>query len=406
MQTIFTYLTLFIGVITVLFIIFPKFWMGLFFSGMSVDALKLTSKLFLVTAPATFFLVVSMLLSGLHNVHENFKLTTSMALVFNGLYLVIGVGLTPFIMEYSYALGATLGSVSMMLILMIQVRTQKLMPLRFKITRLPETKRFMNLALPLILGGATLQFYIIIQRIFAARLDEGAIASINYASKMTQFPQGVLMASVTTVIYPMLAKAAGDNDFKKIKGAYKQGFRLLSLILLPASIYMFMYAEEIITFIFQYGNFSEQSTNMTYPLLQLFSISIFSFALNTYLTRFFYALENTLLPNVLNIISVFAVNIVVIYLFIDKFGAGAIAMGTVVSTIFNMILLIIFAKTKLDLTICRWQFLVHLTLFVIAVVGAFLLVAMIPIQSIFLSLLFGGLVTLGLIGGGLKLIRE
>src|SRR5699024_2591047 len=177
---------------------------------------------------------------------------------------------------------------------------------------------------------------------------------MNYASKMTQFPQGVLMASVTTVIYPMLAKAAGDGDLGKIEAAYKQGFRMLSVILLPASVYMFMYAEEIITFIFQYGNFSIESTHMTYPLLQVFSLSIFSFALNTYLTRFFYALENTLLPNVLNIISVFVVNIIVIVLLIDQLGAGAIALGTVVSTILNMVLLIVFARTKLDLVIANW----------------------------------------------------
>src|SRR5699024_3477010 len=136
------------------------------------------------------------------------------------------------------------------IILIFQVKKQRLMPLKFKFNNMPEAKRFINLALPIIIGGATLQFYLIIQRIYAAGLDEGAIASINYSSKMTQFPQGVLMASVTTVIYPMLAKAAGEGEFSKIKQAYQQGFRLLTLILLPASVYMFIYSKEIIMFVF------------------------------------------------------------------------------------------------------------------------------------------------------------
>lgn len=404
-QTLFTYLSLFIGIVTVLFMLFPRFWIELFFSGMSEEGLILTSKLFLVTAPATFFLVVSMLFSGLNNVHGNYRLSTFTSLIFNGTYFFIGFGLTPIIMEYSYALGATLGSLFMFLILVYQIKKQRLMPLRFTMKKLPEKKRFLNLAMPLIIGGATLQFYLIIQRIFAAGLNDGAIASINYASKMTQFPQGVLMASITTVIYPLLAKAAGEGDFSKIKKAYQDGFRLLTLILLPASIFFFIYAKEIITFIFQYGNFSEESTNITYPLLQVFSLSIFSFALNTYVTRFFYALENTLLPNILNIISVFGINIAVVLLFIDKYGAGAIAFGTVISTIVNMVLLIVFAKTKLNLTICNWRYLVKLLCFIVIVTGVLWISAQIPMLVTFISLCIGGIFTLLLVGIGMKFIK-
>lgn len=404
-QTLFTYLTLFIGVITVLFMIFPNFWMGFIFSGMSEEALELTSKLFLVTAPATFFLVLSMLFSGLHNVHENYRLSTFTSLIFNATYFFIGFGLTPLMMEYSYALGATLGSLSMFVVLIYQVKKQRLMPFRFKVAQLPEMKRFINLAMPLILGGATLQFYLIIQRIYASGLNEGAISAINYSSKMTQFPQGVLMASVTTVIYPLLAKAAGNGDFDKIKQAYQQGFRLLTLILLPASIYFFMYAEEIITFIFQYRSFTEESTKLTYPLLQVFSLSIFSFALNTYVTRFFYALENTLLPNMLNIISVFGVNIAIVSLFIESYGAQAIAFGTVVSTIVNMLLLILFAKVKLNLTISTWHYVIKIGLFIIFVTGVLFVTTLLPIDYIIVSLCIGGIVTLLFVAAGLKVIK-
>src|SRR5699024_2871339 len=85
-QTLMTYLSLFIGAITILFMIFPTFWMDLFFSGMSEEGLELTSNLFLVTAPATLFLVLSMVLSGLHNVYENFQLSSFSSLLFNGTY--------------------------------------------------------------------------------------------------------------------------------------------------------------------------------------------------------------------------------------------------------------------------------------------------------------------------------
>ncbi|WP_121616385.1 murein biosynthesis integral membrane protein MurJ [Virgibacillus halodenitrificans] len=404
-QTIFTLLSSTAVIITLFFMLFPHFWIQLFFSGMSEEAMDLTSKLFVWTAPATLFLLIGITLSGLHNVHENYRLSTFSTFLFNGIYLVIGVGLTPWLMEYSYALGATIGAFSMFGLLLFYIWKLRLMPIQFKIIKMPEVGRFSRLAIPLVLGGATIQFYLIIQRIFAADLNNGVIASLNYASKMTQFPQAVLMASVTTIIYPMLAKAAGEGDISRIEEAYIKGFRMLTLILLPASIYIFIYAKDIITFIFEYGSFNEDSTNATYPLLQIFSLSIFSLALNTYVTRFFYALEKTILPILLNVISIFGINIFVIVLYLDDLGAKAIALGTVVSTIVNMLLLIAFAQIRLKLVICSLRYILKLVVFTLITIVAIWLVSIVPSHHVLLTLLFGGIVMVLMIGGGLKSVK-
>src|SRR5699024_10325002 len=86
-QSVYTILLIISSVITIVFMLFPRFWMNLFFGGMSPEALDLTAKLFVVTAPATLFLVVAMLLSGLHNVHGNYRFTTFASLLFNAIYV-------------------------------------------------------------------------------------------------------------------------------------------------------------------------------------------------------------------------------------------------------------------------------------------------------------------------------
>lgn len=403
-QTIFTYLFIVVGIITLLFMLFPEFWMSLVFSGMSEEALTLTSKLFVWTAPATLFLVISIGLSGLHNVHENYHVSNFSTFIFNGVYLFVGVGMTPILFEYSYAAGATLGSIMMFILLVYYIKKQRLLPLRFKIVKMSETRRFVRMIIPLLFGGATIQFYFIIQRMYAAQLTDGAIAAINYSSKMTQFPQAVLMTTVTTIIYPMLTKAAGDGDFAKLSKAYKQGFRMLTVILIPASVFIFIYAQEIITFIFQYGNFSVDSTNATYPLLQIFSVSILSLALNMYVTRFFYALENTLLPTLLNVFSVFVINIAIIMMFLDELGSAAIALGTVISAVVNMLALIYLAKTKLDLVVSDWRFIIKLVAFTGGVIGIVWLTTLV-VNQIFFSLMIGGLVTVAIILAGLRAVK-
>lgn len=403
-QSVYTYLLLISAIITILFMLFPKFWMNLFFKGMSPEALDLTAKLFVVTAPATLFLVVSMLFSGLHNIYKNYRLTTFAALIFNIVYVMIGILLTPFLAEYSYALGASLGAFTLLFILIVRARRQKIATIKPKITSMPEHRNLLKLALPIILGGATMQFYLIIQRIFAAGLDEGAIAAINYTSKITQVPRSVIMASVMTIVYPMLAKAAGEEDFDKMNNAYKQGFRMLIILLIPASVFFIFHAKDIIMIIFEYGNFDEHSTAITYPLLQVFALSVFSLALNTYITRFFYALENMILPNFFNIISVFGINIIIILLLIDKIGAAAIAYGTVISALFNMLLLIIFARVKFGFSVTNWQHFGKIVFYTILTISVIFLVSLLPVSSVFLSLVVSGIVTGGLILLGLKTI--
>jgi len=177
------------------------------------------------------------------------------------------------------------------------------------------------------------------------------------------------------------------------------------VILIPASMFIFFYAQEIITFIFQYGSFGEDSTSATYPLLQILSLTVFGLAMNTYITRFFYALENTILPIILAVISIFGINILVIKFLLADYGAGALAWGTAISTIVNVLLLILFGKTRLKLVPGSWKLLSGLVLFALLSVYLFWLVSLLPAVNVFASLLAGGFVTAVLIGLGMKCFR-
>lgn len=393
MQTIFSLLCVVIGSVTLSFMVFPDYWMAVFFSGMPAHSFQLTSKLFLWMAPSTFFLVIGMWLSGVLNVHERYQLTAVSTLLFNGMFVAAGVVLYPWLDAFSYGIGATVGSIAMVVLLLVSIWRSKLVSLSFSYKKMPEMKRFFKLALPILFGGATIQFYFFIQRIFATNLENGAIAALNYASKMTQFPQAVLMTAVTTVIYPMLAKTATNDNPGKLEDHYQKGIRWLCILLLPATGFVYFYAKEIIAFIFEYGNFTADSTNFTYPLLQIFAWSMFGLAVNMYVTRFFYALENAYLPVLINVLSVFGVNILVIYLFLDEMGARAIALGTTVSTIFNMVCMVILAKQMYHFRLFQRKQGLKLLSYGIAVLLVIGLVASIQFVDGLTYLLIGGITT-------------
>jgi putative peptidoglycan lipid II flippase len=352
MSSTFTYIMAIVGVLTVLLLVFADPLLKLVMGQMDAKEYDAAKSLYYWMAPSTFFLILSMWLSGILNVNQKFHLSTLSTFIYNLAFLALALLLTPIMSVESYGFGAIAGAAVMVIMLIGGLRKEHLKHFRIRFAFSDELRRLFIIAMPIMLGGAALQVYALLQRVFGSRIhDDGLVAALNYASKLTQFPQAVLMTAVTTVIYPSLAKKAAENDLASITSLYQKGLRWLGLLLLPVTIFVIIYAQEIVQVIFQYGNFDERSTAVTYPLLQIFALSMFTFAANVYVTRFFYAMENSYMPVLISIFCVFGINIGITLLFIEKYEAQAIAWGTSISSIVNFILLLLLAKNVLKLKI-------------------------------------------------------
>ncbi|WP_243356025.1 murein biosynthesis integral membrane protein MurJ [Bacillus litorisediminis] len=345
----FSYITVVIGALTIGLILLAAPILNLLFGGISQEAFQLTLELYYWMAPSTFLLVLAMWMSGVLNVHEKFKLSSFSTLLYNSVFLLFAVGFTFLFGIYSYGLGALIGSAAMAISLLFGFKGVRKRVFRFRFKRSPELKRLWIIAIPILIGGATLQLYTIIQRVFAADLPHGSISAINYASKLTQFPQAVLMTAVTTVIYPLLSKKVGQQDYDGLAHLFHRGNRLLGLLLIPVTIFVFLYSKEIVEVVFQYGSFDGQSVALTAPYLQIFALSMFSLAANVYITRFFYANEVSYVPVIISMVCIFGVNILAVLLLMPSLGGIAIAWGTVISSIINYFLLRIMANFVLKL---------------------------------------------------------
>jgi putative peptidoglycan lipid II flippase len=407
LSSTFTYVTVIVGILTALLLVFAEPILKVSFRGLEGEELETTRKLFLWMAPSTFFLIWSMWLSGILNVHQKFQLSTFSTFVYNLAFLLIAIGFTPWMDVDSYGLGALLGAAIMVVMLLLGLKKDFIRHFTFRFNHTPELKRLWLIALPIMLGGASLQFYFFIQRAFASHLTDGYIAALNYASKLTQFPQAVLMTAVTTVIYPLLAKKVGAKENESVSELYQKGMGLLGLLLLPVTIFVFFYAKDLIKIIFEYGNFETDSTNMTYPLLQIFALSMFAMAGNVYISRFFYAMEKSYLTVLISLFCVFGVNILVTMLLLEQYGAQAIAWGTSISSIVNLILLMALAKFMLKLTMK--SNLLH-KLKSVGLYGALILILFLSSTYIktgwaWGDVLLGGVIFIVILLAGLKLLR-
>src|SRR5690606_17208838 len=290
---------------------------------------------------STIMLVLSTWMSGILNVQGRYHLSAFSVLIYNGSFLIVSVVLSITMGPIGMGIGALVGAICMFLFLVFGVRNVKEMSFKPNFKQAEDQKMLWKVALPIMLGGATAQLYILIQRFFTNMLEAGVPSAMNYATKMSQFPQAILMTAVTTVIFPLLSKKEGEGDTESVKQLYVRGMRLLYLLVLPVSVFFYFQAEGVIRIVFEYKEFDAASTAITAPLLQVFSTTMFFLAANTYITRFYYAKGNSVLPMIFSILTVFGVNIAVVMATIDGMGANAVALGTLISAIVNFLLLVI-----------------------------------------------------------------
>ena len=76
----------------------------------------------------------------------------------------------------AYGVGALVSAIMMIGYLIRGYKKLEKFPVGLLLKQNESTKKLWLLALPIILGGATIQFYALIQRIFSATLSDGMIS--------------------------------------------------------------------------------------------------------------------------------------------------------------------------------------------------------------------------------------
>lgn len=345
-RTVFTLLTIVSGLVVIGSLLFAQDLMRVMVNEDIEASVQLTTILFYWMMPSTIFLILSTFISGILNVHDEFKSSSVGVLLYNLLFLIIAVVLSLVYGPIGYGIGALFAAVGMFIYLWREMK--RTTPIRLSLSYHKQTgaKEVWLLALPILFGGATMQFYFVIHRVVSAQLGEGAISSVNYASKLTSFPQAILMTAVTTVIYPLLSKKLKENQEQEVHRLFRKGLLMIFALILPATLVAYWLAEPIIQLIYGYGKFKALSIAQTVPLFQVFAGSMFFLAANTFITRFYYAQGNSIAPVLFSLITVFGINLGVIWMLIETQGAVAIAYGTLISAAINFVLLYLYYHWK------------------------------------------------------------
>jgi len=196
--------------------------------------------------------------------------------------------------------------------------------------RHPLLKRFLLLALPLMLGVSIVAMDEQFVRIFGSMAGEGAVSLLNYARRIMLVPVGVVAQAAGVASFPFLAALAARGDSQGFDATLRTALRGSLMVVIPLTAYMIAVALPTLGFIFEGGRFSAEETVLAAPLLQLLLLSVPFWVVQQVIGRAYYARQNTLTPAVVGTIATIAA-LPVYPLAVKLWGAFGVALLTTLS---------------------------------------------------------------------------
>jgi len=135
-------------------------------------------------------------------------------------------------------------------------------------------RRTALLALPIAGVFAMREGTLLLERLFASALPEGALSTLYYASKLEQLPLGIFAVTVAVVAFPDMAELGIAGRLDEMAEALGRGLRLVFLLSVPSALGLAVLAEPIVRLLFQHGRFDAADTAATARILGIIAIGL------------------------------------------------------------------------------------------------------------------------------------
>ncbi len=310
------------------------------------EKLKLAVDLSRITFPFLFFVCLASFFAAILNSYNKFAAAAAAPIILN----IVLIGSLFFsqwidasnVLVLSYAV--SLGGFFQLAILFFFVRKNFKPILSIKIKIDEKIKFFFRKLLPSIFSSGVTQINILVGTIIAS-FQAGAVSYLYYADRVYQINLAVAGIAVSTVMLPELSKHVKNKNSVQIMNLQNRALELCLFLSVPAATALVLASEQIISSLFGYGSFNNDSVTNTAIALTFFAFGVPAFSILKIFSNYFFARNDTKTPFYLSVISVI-LNIVISVSFFNRFGFVIIPIATSISSWINVFLHFYFIKKR------------------------------------------------------------
>ncbi|MFH1036954.1 MAG: murein biosynthesis integral membrane protein MurJ [Patescibacteria group bacterium] len=350
--------------------IFAPFLVKIITPGFTEQQISLTVLLTRILFLSPIFLGISSIFSGVLQYFNRF-LVYSLAPIFYNVGIILGIVLlVPLFGITGVVLGVILGA---FLHMIIQIPSAISAGFSYKMNfnfRDLKIKKVFSLMIPRTFGVAVPQINLMVVTAIASSLPAGALSIFTFSNNLQQFPLGLVGIPFAVAAFPALAQSWAAQRRDEFMGKFSETFKKIIYIIVPVSILIFIFKNQIVDIILKTGRFNEDDAVLSAVSLGLFSLGIFASCLIPLVFRAFFALLDTKTPTIIAIAAMF-LNIGLSFGFVwllgfpnvfhdsivkifslegmDNIAVIGLPLAFSIDSIFQFILLVIFLFRKINL---------------------------------------------------------
>ena len=310
------------------------------------DKLNLAVDLSRITFPFLFFICLASFFGAILNSYNKFAAAAAAPIILN----IILIGSLFFsklinisnVLVLSYAVSIAGFLQLIVLFFFVKKNFKPILSIKIKIDE--HIKLFFRKLLPSIFSSGVTQINILVGTIIAS-FQAGAVSYLYYADRVYQINLAVAGIAVGTVMLPELSKHVKNNNSEQVTNLQNRALELCLFLSIPAAVALMLAAEQIITSLFGYGSFDNESVINTAIALTFFAIGVPAFSVLKILSNYFFARNDTKTPFYLSVISVI-LNVLISVSFFKEFGFVIIPIATSISSWINVFLHFYFIKKR------------------------------------------------------------
>ena len=270
--------------------------------GLGDDLLGVMTRLVRLMGPAILFFGLSGVTTGLLYSLKRFTLPAFAAATYNLGIIVAAPLLAGRLDIYSLGVGAVLGALLQLLIQLPGLRGGSLR-FSFDLSH-PALRQILRLYLPVALGVAISNAQVAIDGRLASYAGESVAAWMDYATRLIQFPHGLVAVAISLAALPSLARSSAAYDAAGFRRTFGLGLRMVVVLIVPAAVGLWVLSEPVIALVFEHGDFTSLDTIWVSLALRGYLIGLIFAAVDWPLNYAFYARQDTLTPALVGVISV------------------------------------------------------------------------------------------------------
>lgn len=332
-------ISLITGIVSFVLIVFSDYIAAVLAPGFEENAKDLSSFFISTLSPYILFISVATVLSAFLNSFYVFGVPASTMFVFNVINIA---GIVSFYYLYrrpelGFIFGVFLGVIFQNIINLWS--SSKITRIGFTFRNTEYSKMIWTAIPAVIAGGAIYQINFLVSRAIASFGGEKTVSFITYASRFFEFPLGVFVYSISYVALPFLAG-------KKSTKSFSTSVYITTLIIIPATVGLFVLSEPIINLVFGYGKFTAQDVVETSKALSMYSLGLLPVAISRILVSDFQATRKLKVPVIAGVFSFVSNTVLCVVFILLGMQHSGIALASSVSALFGFIPLIVNSDKK------------------------------------------------------------